>query len=71
EVYINSSVQTDYAFDSSIYATGEVGTIIQASTAPEISSRTPIGYEKETAYGKNSTTSIVVAAEGSSNLKVN
>ncbi len=70
EVYNNSTGQTDYAYDSSINATGQVGTIIQASTAPEISSRPPIGYEKETAYGKNSTSSIVVAADGSSTLKV-
>lgn len=69
EVYNNSTGQTDYVYDSSINATGQVGTIIQASTAPEMSS-VPIGYEKETAYGKNSTSSIVVAADGSSTLKV-
>lgn len=69
EVYNNSTDRTYYAYDSSINATGQVGTIIQASTAPEMSS-VPIGYEKETAYGKNSTSSIVVAADGSSTLKV-
>ncbi|HEM4955794.1 TPA: InlB B-repeat-containing protein [Streptococcus suis] len=70
EVYNNSTGQTDYAYEKSVTAQGQVGTIIQASTAPEISSRPPIGYEKETAYGKNSTSSIVVAADGSSTLKV-
>lgn len=69
EVYNNSTGQTDYAFEKSVTAQGQVGTIIQASTAPEMSS-VPIGYEKETAYGKNSTSSIVVAADGSSTLKV-
>ncbi|HFH9939883.1 TPA: InlB B-repeat-containing protein [Streptococcus suis] len=69
EVYNNSTGRTYYAFEDSVSAQGQVGTIIQASTAPEMSS-VPIGYEKETAYGKNSTSSIVVAADGSSTLKV-
>ncbi|HEL2065945.1 TPA: InlB B-repeat-containing protein, partial [Streptococcus suis] len=69
EVYNNSTGQTDYAYEKSVTAQGQVGTIIQASTAPEMSS-VPIGYEKETAYGKNSTSSIIVAADGSSTLKV-
>lgn len=71
EVYNNSTRQTYYAFEKSVTAQGQVGTIIQASasTTPEMSS-VPIGYEKETAYGKNSTSSIVVAADGSSTLKV-
>lgn len=69
EVYNNSTGQTNYAYEKSVTAQGQVGTIIQASTAPEMSS-VPIGYEKETAYGKNSTSSIVVAADGSSTLKV-
>ncbi|MEG3226923.1 InlB B-repeat-containing protein [Streptococcus suis] len=68
-MYNNSTGQTDYAYEKSVTAQGQVGTIIQASTAPEMSS-VPIGYEKETAYGKNSTSSIVVAADGSSTLKV-
>ena len=69
EVYNNSTGRTYYAFEESVSAQGQVGTIIQASTAPQMSS-VPIGYEKETAYGKNSTSSIVVAADGSSTLKV-
>lgn len=69
EMYNNSTGRTYYAFKNSVSAQGQVGTIIQASTAPEMSS-VPIGYEKETAYGKNSTSSIVVAADGSSTLKV-
>ncbi|HFU4078607.1 TPA: InlB B-repeat-containing protein [Streptococcus suis] len=69
EVYNNSTGQTYYAFEDSVSALGQVGTIIQASKAPEMST-VPIGYEKETAYGKNSTSSIVVAADGSSTLKV-
>lgn len=69
EVYNNSTGQTDYAYEKSVTAQGQVGTIIQASTAPEMSS-VPIGYEKETAYGKNSTSSIIVVADGSSTLKV-
>lgn len=69
EVYNNSTGQTYYAFEDSVSAQGQVGTIIQASKAPEMST-VPIGYEKETAYGKNSTSSIVVAADGSSTLKV-
>lgn len=69
EVYNNSTGRTYYAFEDSVSAQGQVGTIIQASTAPEMSS-VQIGYEKETAYGKNSTSSIVVAADGSSTLKV-
>lgn len=68
-MYNNSTGRTYYAFKNSVSAQGQVGTIIQASTAPEMSS-VPIGYEKETAYGKNSTSSIVVAADGSSTLKV-
>ena len=70
EVYNNSTRQTYYAFEKSVTAQGQVGTTIQASTAPEMSSVLPIGYEKETAYGENSTSSIVVAADGSSTLKV-
>ncbi|HFU4392262.1 TPA: InlB B-repeat-containing protein [Streptococcus suis] len=69
EVYNNSTGRTYYAFEDSVSALGQVGTIIQASKAPEMST-VPIGYEKETAYGKNSTSSIVVAADGSSTLKV-
>ncbi|WP_333674511.1 InlB B-repeat-containing protein [Streptococcus parasuis] len=71
EVYNNSTGRTYYAFEDSVSAQGQVGTIIQASasTTPKMSS-VPIGYEKETAYGKNSTSSIVVAADGSSTLKV-
>lgn len=69
EVYNNSTGQTDYAYDSSINATGQVGTTIQASSAPNMSN-VPLGYERETAYGKNASSSVVINADGQSVLKV-
>lgn len=69
EVYNNSTGRTYYAYDSSINATGQVGTTVQASSAPAMSN-IPLGYERETAYGKNANSSVVIDADGQSVLKV-
>ncbi|WDN58468.1 InlB B-repeat-containing protein [Streptococcus parasuis] len=69
EVYNNSTGQTDYVYDSSINATGQVGTTAQASSAPNMSN-VPLGYERETAYDKNASSSVVINADGQSVLKV-
>ena len=57
-----------YVYDSSIKRTGQVGTKIQASIAPEMSN-VP-GYERETRYGSNANSSIEIDANGQSVLKV-
>lgn len=69
EVYDNSTGTTHYVYDSSINATGQVGTTVQASSAPAMSN-VPLGYERETAYGKNANSSVVIDADGQSVLKV-
>ncbi|HFI0022266.1 TPA: InlB B-repeat-containing protein [Streptococcus suis] len=69
EVYNNSTGRTYYAYDSSRNATGQVGTTVQASSAPAMSN-VPLGYERETAYGKNANSSVVIDADGQSVLKV-
>ncbi|HFU3725816.1 TPA: InlB B-repeat-containing protein [Streptococcus suis] len=69
EVYNNSTGQTDYAYDSSINATGQVGTTVQASSAPNMSN-VPLGYERETRYGSNASSSIEINSDGQSVLKV-
>lgn len=69
EVYDNSTGTTHYVYDSSINATGQVGTTVQASTAPAMSN-VPLGYERETTYGKNANSSVVIDADGQSVLKV-
>ncbi|HFI0004551.1 TPA: InlB B-repeat-containing protein, partial [Streptococcus suis] len=58
-----------YVYDSSIKRTGQVGTKIQASIAPEMSN-VPLGYERETRYGSNANSSIEIDANGQSVLKV-
>ncbi|MFZ1758133.1 MAG: InlB B-repeat-containing protein [Streptococcus suis] len=58
-----------YVYDSSIKRTGQVGTKIQASKAPEMSN-VPLGYERETRYGSNANSSIEIDANGQSVLKV-
>jgi uncharacterized repeat protein (TIGR02543 family)/LPXTG-motif cell wall-anchored protein len=69
EVYDNSTGTTHYVYDSSRNATGQVGTTVQASSAPAMSN-VPLGYERETAYGKNANSSVVIDADGQSVLKV-
>ncbi len=69
EVYNNSTGRTYYAYDSSRNPTGQVGTTVQASSAPAMSN-VPLGYERETAYGKNANSSVVIDADGQSVLKV-
>ena len=69
EVYNNSTGRTYYVFDSLINATGQVGTTAQANSAPNMSN-VPLGYERETAYGKNANSSVVIDADGQSVLKV-
>ncbi|SEI90718.1 InlB B-repeat-containing protein, partial [Streptococcus equinus] len=69
EVYDNSTNTSHYAYDSSNVASGEVGTTVFATDALGLSS-VPKGYERESAYNKNSTSSVVIRPDGSSVLKV-
>lgn len=69
EIYDNSKDTTRYVYVSSDTALGKVGTTVQAVNAPDLST-IPIGYERESDYDKNSTSSVVVNADGSSVLKV-
>lgn len=70
EVYDNTTHTTHYVYDSSITRRATVDTTINASSAPNLAS-VPKGYQRENASGgPNSTSSIVVAADGSSVLNV-
>lgn len=70
EVYDNATNTTHYVYDSAIVRTGTVDTTVNASSAPNLSV-VPKGYERENASGgPNSTSSVVIAADGSSVLNV-
>ncbi|WP_234792811.1 InlB B-repeat-containing protein [Streptococcus equinus] len=70
EVYDNATNTTHYVYDSAINRTGTVDTTVTASSAPDLAV-VPKGYQRENASGgPNSTSSIVVAADGSSVLNV-
>ncbi|WP_423216086.1 InlB B-repeat-containing protein [Streptococcus equinus] len=70
EVYDNTTNTTHYVYDSSITRSATVDTTITASSAPNLAS-VPKGYQRENAAGgPNSTSSVVIAADGSSVLNV-
>ena len=69
EVYDNSTGTTHYVYDSSRLATGQVGTTVQASNAPAMTT-VPTGYEFLRNSGLNSGSSIEIDAAGQSVLKV-
>lgn len=69
EVYDNSTGTTHYVYDSSRLATGQVGTTVQASNAPAMTT-VPTGYEFLRNSGLNSGSSIEIDADGQSVLKV-
>lgn len=67
EVYDNTTNTTKYVYDSSRSEQGRVGTVVQASDAPAIS--TNLAYhEKDNA--QNAGSSVTIAPDGSSVLKV-
>lgn len=69
EVY-NGTGDPKYVYDSSVSASGQVGTTVQASSAPGLST-VPTGYERENATnGENATSSVTIAADGTSVLNV-
>lgn len=72
EVYDNATRTTSYVYDSSRTSQGKVGTTVQAtnSTIGTLPAKTTIkeGYEK--ANDKNTSSSIEIAADGTSVLKV-
>ncbi len=65
EKYNDTGTESSYVYDNSRNATGTVGTTVQASSAPTI---TRAGWEVDTA--KNATSSVEIAADGSSVLNV-
>ncbi len=69
EIYDNATNSTIYVYDSSRTASGKVGDTISATTAQGLST-VPTGYERESAYGKNSSSSITIEADGTSVLNV-
>lgn len=69
EIYDNATNTTMYVYDSSRTASGKVGDTISATTAEGLST-VPTGYERESAYGKNSSSSITIEADGTSVLNV-
>lgn len=69
EVY-NGTGDPKYVYDSSVSASGQFGTTVQASSAPGLST-VPTGYERENATnGENATSSVTIAADGTSVLNV-
>ncbi|MBR3296032.1 MAG: InlB B-repeat-containing protein, partial [Clostridia bacterium] len=65
EKYDDTGKTSSYVYDNSRDATGTVGTTVQASSAPSI---TRTGWEVDTA--KNASSSVAIAADGSSVLFV-
>ncbi|MBR3309082.1 MAG: InlB B-repeat-containing protein, partial [Lachnospiraceae bacterium] len=65
EKYDDTGTTSSYVYDNSRTGTAQVGTTVQASNAPTITRK---GWEKDTA--KNATSSVVIAADGSSVLRV-
>ncbi len=65
EKYNDTGTASSYVYDNSRDATGTVGTTVQASSAPTI---TRTGWEADTT--KNASSSVVIAADGSSVLYV-
>lgn len=72
EVYDNATGTTSYVYDSSRTSQGEVGTTVQATNStigtPPAQTTIKEGYEK--ANDKNTSSSIEIAADGTSVLKV-
>ena len=76
EVYDNATGTTSYEYENSRDATGTVGMTVYAANAPNISSSLN-GYERDAAMNGTSTsagegedTAVVIAADGSTTLKV-
>ncbi|ACV22183.1 Internalin-A precursor [Slackia heliotrinireducens] len=65
EKYNDTGTQSSYVYDNSRTGTGTVGTTVQASSAPSV---TRTGWEVDTT--KNASSSVVIAADGSSVLYV-
>ena len=65
EKYNDAGTASEYVYDNSRDATAAVGSTVQASSAPSITRK---GWEVDTA--KNATSSVVIAADGSSVLYV-
>ena len=68
EKYDNSSNTTSYEYDNSRSATGQVGTTVYASSAPNLTGNNYRGYERDTAFDQ--TSNVTIAADGSSVLVV-
>ena len=65
EKYNDAGTESSYVYDSSRTAKATVGTTVYANSAPQITRK---GWEKDNA--KNATSSVVIAADGSSVLTV-
>ena len=68
EKYNNSNNTTSFEYDNSRTASATVGETVYASSAPDLTGDNYRGYEKDTAF--NATSSVEIAADGSSVLVV-
>jgi len=68
EEYDNATGTTSYVYDNSRTASGQVGTTVYASSAPDLTGNQYRGYERDTAWDQ--TSSVTIAADGSSVLVV-
>ena len=68
EEYNNSTGTTSFEYDNSRTASATVGETVYASSAPDLTGNAYRGYEKDTAF--NETSSVEIAADGSSVLVV-
>ena len=68
EKYDNTINTTSFVYDSSLTRSGKVGDTVAATSAPALSGTKYNGYENDTAF--NATSSVTIAADGSSVLVV-
>lgn len=69
EYYDNSTNTTRYVYDNTVTSTAKVGTTVQATSAPGLAT-VPTGYERESDYGMNANSAVIIDANGQSVLKV-
>ena len=68
EKYDNATNTTSYVYDNSRTASGQVGSTVDASSAPDMTGDDYRGYERDTAWDR--TSHVTIAADGSSVLVV-
>lgn len=68
EKYDNKKGTTSFVYDNSRTASGQVGTTVYASSAPNLTGNAYRGYERDTAFDR--TSNVMIAADGSSVLVV-